>query len=206
MAKLFSWIRQRDQEHFGKFFALRPDLIVLDARLTPVELAEMDGLLLTGGPDISAQFLRQEIPDPSVIDADADAVRDAWEFAALAHALEQGKPVLAICKGVQLLNVALGGTLHLDIPNHDSPESRSRNIQPLRHDASARHRFELVNSSHHQAIDQLGENLEIEAWSRVDDVIEQVRITNYPFAAGVQYHPERHLIYAPLFADFFSQL
>jgi putative glutamine amidotransferase len=63
-----------------------------------------------------------------------------------------------------------------------------------------------VNSSHHQAVDSLGKNLEVEAWCATDDVIEQIRLRNYPFALGVQYHPERGRIYDGLFEDFFSRL
>ena len=70
----------------------------------------------------------------------------------------------------------------------------------------ATQRFEKVNSSHHQAIDQLGGDLLVEAWCASDDIVEQVRLRNYPFALAVQYHPERDEIYAPLFADFVAHL
>ena len=67
--------------------------------------------------------------------------------------------------------------------------------------ASAAHRFERVNSSHHQAIDRLADGCEVEAWCATDDIIEQMRLTDYPFALAVQYHPERGgELYAPLFA------
>jgi putative glutamine amidotransferase len=205
MAKVATWIRECDEAAFQYFFNLQPHIEVLNARAWPVNVSEADGLLLSGGPDISAEFLKQPVADPNVIQ-DADAARDAWEFAALRSAIETGMPVLAICKGHQVLNVALGGTLHLDIPNHSNPESRSANIQPMRYGNGAAHRFPMVNSSHHQAIDQLGEGLEVEGWSASDDVIEQVRIRNYPFGLGVQYHPERDSLYANLFADFFQRI
>ena len=64
--------------------------------------------------------------------------------------------------------------------------------------ARRRRAFARVNSSHHQAIDRLGEGLEIEAWSADDGIIEQVRLRGYPYALGVQYHPERSPLYAPL--------
>ena len=105
-----------------------------------------------------------------------------------------------------MLNVALGGTLHLDIRGHDLPEMKSQNVQPLRFATSARHRIEQVNSSHHQALDRVAEALEVEAWHGGDDVIEQVRIRDYPWGVGVQYHPERDSIYTSLFEDFFAQL
>ena len=168
---------------------------------------EMNGLLLTGGPDVAPEFLRQEVPDPSLIEVDVDPRRDAWEFAATEQALARGLPILAICKGLQLFNVALGGTLHLDIRGHNAPEMRDKDVQTLRIDRGATHRFEAVNSSHHQAIDRLADGCEVEAWSAKDDIIEQMRLANYRFALAVQYHPERGgEMYAPLFADFVSRL
>jgi putative glutamine amidotransferase len=120
--------------------------------------------------------------------------------------MSRGLPILCICKGVQVLNVALDGTLHLDIRGHDLPEMKHHNVQPLRYDSVARHRFDLVNSSHHQALDRVADALAVEAWHAGDEVIEQVRIKDYPWGVGVQYHPERDMIYAPLFDDFLTQL
>ena len=137
---------------------------------------------------------------------DPEPERDAWEFAAVHAAYERGLPIFCICKGVQVLNVAFGGTLHLDIRGHDLPEMKLQNIQPLRFDASARQRFAMVNSSHHQALDRVADALEVEAWHAGDGIIEQARIRNYPWGLGVQYHPERDLIYASLFEEFFAQL
>jgi len=150
--------------------------------------------------------LKQEVPDPSILDQDVDVARDRWEFAAVKDALSRGLPIFAICKGLQLFNVALGGTLKLDIPGHKLPEQKEHDIQPLRSDTTAKHRFERVNSSHHQAIDRLGQGLEVEAWCARDDIIEQIRLGGYPFALAVQYHPERGKIYDELFEDFFSRL
>jgi putative glutamine amidotransferase len=146
------------------------------------------------------------VPDPSILDTDMEPERDRWEFAATKDALEKKLPIFAICKGMQLFNVALGGTLRLDIPGHNAPEMKNQNIQPLRTDRSAAHRLDKVNSSHHQALDKLGDGLEVEAWCATDDVIEQVRLRDYPFALAVQYHPERGDGYEELFADFVSRL
>jgi putative glutamine amidotransferase len=107
---------------------------------------------------------------------------------------------------MQTFNVAFGGTLHLDISGHNLPEMKTHDLQPLRSDRNARHQFEKVNSSHHQAIDQLGKGLEVESWCATDDIIEQVRLRDYPFALAVQYHPERGTIYDELFEDFISQV
>ena len=101
----------------------------------------MDGLLLTGGSDISPEFLRQEAVDPSLLDGGVDAQRDRWEFEAVREALSRGLPIFAICKGLQVFNVALGGTLKLDIKGHNLPEQRDREVQPLRHARRASHRF-----------------------------------------------------------------
>ena len=185
---------------------VKGEIEICDARKGEVAIANVDGLLLTGGSDIAPEFLRQPIPDPSVLEKDVDAVRDRWEFATVGPALSRGLPILAICKGLQLLNVALGGTLKLDIPGHKLPEQKDNDIQPLRSDAKATHQFENVNSSHHQALDLLGEGLVVEAWCPSDDIIEQVRLRNQPFVLGVQYHPERGKIYDSLFEDFFSRL
>ncbi len=163
----------------------------------------MDALLLTGGGDISADFLRQPVAQPSLI-VDTDLARDEWEFRAVAGMLAVGKPILAICRGLQVLNVALGGTLHIDIPDHDNLETA--NVQPLRHSAQAVHRFAKVNSSHHQALERLAGGIEVEAWSASDEIVEQARLRSYDFAIGVQYHPERHPLYLPLFADFFDRV
>ena len=199
MLNIATWIRPCDAERFRRIFAEFSDAAFHDASIGSVDAARMDGLLLSGGGDIAAEALNQPVPYPSPIE-DADARRDQWEFRTTAGILAAGKPLLAICRGMQVLNVALGGTLHLDVPGHDGAEYD--NSQPLRHSRTAAHRFGAVNSSHHQALDRLGGGLEVEAWSVADGVIEQVRLSGYPFALGVQYHPERHPAYRPLFLDF----
>ncbi len=207
MRNLATWMRPKDEPWFRRLFAAHPEVKVWNAAQYRVALAEMQGLLLTGGADIAPEFLRQEIPDPSVLDIDTDATRDEWEFAATKEALERKLPIFAICKGLQVFNVALGGTLRLDIPGHDAPEMKDHDVQPLRTDRAAAHRLEKVNSSHHQAIDRLADGCEVEAWCATDDIIEQMRLKDYPFALAVQYHPERGgEPYAPLFADFVSRL
>ena len=206
MSKLATWLREKDEKWFQPFFAKHPEIEICNALKSEVALGGVDGLLLTGGADIAPEFLKQPVPDPSVLDPDVDPARDRWEFVAVDKALERGLPILAICKGLQLLNVALGGTLKLDIPGHKLPEQKDKDIQPLRSDANAMHKFERVNSSHHQAIDRLGRGFAVESWCASDDIIEQVRLRDYAFALGVQYHPERGQIYDSLFEDFFSRL
>jgi putative glutamine amidotransferase len=206
MPKLATWLREKDEKWFQRFFDKHPEIEICNARDGEVAIADVGALLLTGGSDIAPEFLRQPIPDPSILEKDVELARDRWEFGAVDKALVRGLPVLAICKGMQLLNVALGGSLKLDIPGHKLPEQKDNDIQPLRSDAKATHQFENVNSSHHQALDLLGEGLVVEAWCPSDDIIEQVRMRNQPFVLGVQYHPERGKIYDSLFEDFFSRL
>jgi len=206
MPKLVTWLREKDEKWFQPFFAKHPEIEICDARKGEVAVANVDGLLLTGGSDIAPEFLRQPVPDPEILEKDVDVARDRWEFAAVEQALGRGLPILAICKGLQLLNVALGGTLKLDIPGHKLPEQKDHDVQSLRSQATAAHRFDRVNSSHHQALDLLGDGLEVEAWCASDDIIEQVRMRNQPFVLGLQYHPERGKIYDSLFEDFFDRI
>jgi putative glutamine amidotransferase len=206
MPNLATWIRPKHTKWFRPLFAKHSEIKIWNARNRHVSLDEMDGLLLTGGSDISPEFLRQEIPDPSVLDKQIDPERDRWEFQAVQEALARGLPILAICKGLQVFNVALGGTLKLDIKGHNLPEQKHRDVQPLRSARRALHRFSKVNSAHHQAIERLGDNLEVEAWAAHDGIIEQVRLRKHPFGFAVQYHPERSRIYDALFEDFFARL
>ena len=206
MPNLATWIRAKDAKWFRPIFGKHPEIKVWNARTRNVPLDQMDGLLLSGGSDISPEFLRQKVHDSSVLDKRIDPERDRWEFDAVKQALSRGLPILAICKGLQVFNVALGGTLQLDIPGHNLPHQKQDEVQPLRHDTAVSHRFSKVNSAHHQAIDQLGDDLEVEAWAAHDGVIEQVRLRKYPFALGVQYHPERSRVYDSLFEDFLTRL
>jgi len=208
MPQVISWIREKDEGLFGSFFTDHPEAALKNARTGQVDLEAMDALLLTGGDDICAAYLRQPVSqlELGLIDEAAAADRDGFEFAAIQTAMERGIPILAICKGMQVLNVALGGTLHLDIPGHDLPEMKMHNVQPLRFSAKASIRFDRVNSSHHQALDKLGAGLEVEAWCRSDSIIEQVRLKNYHYALGVQYHPERDSSYKALFEQFLAEV
>ena len=200
MKHIATWIREGNAAAFDGVFGAYPDIRFWNAR-TEAAPDHVDGLLLTGGTDISREFLRQPVPDPSLI-KEPDPARDAWEFDVVPRVLQQRLPLFAICRGLQVLNVALGGTLYLDIPNHDKPELKFQNVQPLRYANGASLQIPRVNSSHHQALDELGTGLEIEAWCADDNVIEQVRLRDYPFGLGVQYHPERDPLYHALFDAF----
>ena len=213
MKTIVTWIRECDETLFERMFAAYPDIQLRNARTVPPgsdAWAEAPAaLLLTGGSDISAEFLRQPLSEADLAHIqEPDPARDAWEFAATRRALARRLPLLAICRGLQVLNVALGGTLHLDIPGHSAPEQKSANVQPLRYIADAALpipasvRFAHVNSSHHQALDRLGAGLSVEARHAADGIVEQARLIDHPFALGVQYHPERDFLYRPLFDAF----
>jgi putative glutamine amidotransferase len=203
MKHVATWIRAKDEAAFARTFAPYPDLRLHNARIEPVDLAAMDALLLSGGADVALPYLKQPVPAPTLVKADEPG-RDEWEFPALGHALERDWPLLAICRGLQVLNVALGGTLHLDIPGHEGLDHQ--NVQRLRFDHGAPVRFEAVNSSHHQAIDRLADGLVVEGWSDDDDVIEQLRGVGRTYRCAVQYHPERSDLYRPLFDEFAAAL
>ena len=206
MPKVATWLREKDKPYFQPFFDRHPEIEILNALHDAFDLAEADGLLLTGGADIAPEFLRQDVPDPSVLETDVDPARDQWEFDAISQMMDRAAPLFAICKGMQVLNVALGGTLKLDIPGHRSAEMKDNDVQAIRYDRAASYRFEKVNSSHHQAVDQVAPGFVVEGWCAADDIIEQIRLQNYPFALAVQYHPERGTIYDALFEDFFSRV
>jgi putative glutamine amidotransferase len=202
LKNIATWIREVDEPPFVRVFGAYPDLRLWNARVEKVP-AEIDGLLLTGGDDISADFLRQPVPDPKLIEG-ADAARDAWEFGILAGVLGKRLPLFAICRGLQVLNVALGGTLHLDIPGHG--KLKFDNVQQLRYVNGATIQIPRVNSSHHQALDRLGAGIVVEARCTDDEIVEQTRLREYPFGLGVQYHPERDPLYQPLFDAFVDHI
>ena len=137
MPKLATWIREKDEKWFQPFFDKHPDVEVWNATIRPTDFSELDGLFFSGGPDIAPEFLRQDVPDPTCWIKIPIAIRDQWEFKAVAEAMERDRPIFAICKGMQLLNVALGGTLKLDIPGHRLADMKDNDIQPLRHDRAA---------------------------------------------------------------------
>ena len=98
MPNLATWNRQKDAKIFRIIFAKHPDIKVWNARTRNVPLDEMDGLLLSGGSDISPEFLRQDVPDPSVLDNHIDPERDRWEFQAVQDALSRGLPIWRFAK------------------------------------------------------------------------------------------------------------
>lgn len=156
-----------------------------------------DGFLFVGGPDIEPWRYGQGLME---VCGPQNAQRDAMEFKLLQAALAADKPVLGVCRGIQVLNAALGGTLYQDIPSqygeelpHRMEEPYNRAVHPLRvvegtplAELSA---LDGVNSRHHQAILELAPGLEVMAYSG-DGLIEAVRMPDKKFVWAVQWHPE----------------
>jgi len=161
----------------------------------------LDGLVLTGGGDIAGRYYRSEHLG-QILDVDED--RDHIELTLARAAVDQDKPLLAICRGHQVLNVALDGTLYEDVfkwmpgaIKHDffgkfprDYRAHAVTIEPGSKLALALGRTEAkVNSLHHQGIRDLAPRLTATAYAP-DGLIESVEVTDHPFAVGVQWHPE----------------
>jgi len=171
---------------------------MLDPGRVPLVLDHVAGLVLTGGEDVDPARYRA-VRHPKL--EEPDPARDAVEAALIAGAHERGLPILGICRGMQLLNVVLGGTLYQDLPS-ERPGPIDHADEAGRHEvtverASLLHRAvrapaARVNSRHHQAVRDLARGLHPTAWA-ADGVIEAVESNGGGGGAwtlGVQWHPE----------------
>jgi len=175
----------------------RSDLSVHDV------VEAMDGLVLQGGADVAPQSYGEEPMRPEWA---GDRVRDLYEIELLWEFVIQGKPVLGICRGAQLINVACGGSLHQDLATlvPDAITHRDDALYDQLH-----HAIELVpesglarlypgcaqarvNSIHHQAVNKLGSDLKVEARAVGDGVVEAIRWQGKGYMLGTQWHPEFH--------------
>ena len=159
-----------------------------------------DAIVVPGGNDLHPGWYGQT-PHSSVDLSSVDTEFDRFQLHWTRWALNQQKPLLGICRGMQVLNVAAGGTLQQDVAHHAPPEllnDPGRRSQPV-HGLNVAENSQLrailgdsyvrVNSIHHQAVDQLAEGLEAVAWAP-DGVIEAVESKECPWQRGVQFHPE----------------
>ena len=199
--------------------------VILPATTRPKMIAEAvrrcDGVLLTGGDDIDPKCYAPALPAALAKTSVAhDAERDAWEKLLIREVFLQRKPLLAICRGLQMLNVALGGTLLVDIPsqvpnalNHNQMARKSEPVHIISIAAGTllakmAGGTELgVNSTHHQAAGRVAEPLRIAAQS-ADGVIEALELKDpgpMPFLLAVQFHPERMLDRSALFLRLFRR-
>ncbi len=170
-----------------------------DSGIAERVLDGLDGLVITGGKDLDPAAYRQA-PHPATDEPGRQ--RDDWEFALLGAALQRELPVLGICRGAQVLNVALGGTLHQHLPDvigHSGHRAGNAvfTTLPVRTVPGTR-LAELVGESvdaqcyHHQAIADLGEGLIVSAWD-ADGVVEALELPGDDFVLAVQWHPEESL-------------
>lgn len=146
------------------------------------------GLLLPGGADIHPGLYGQDNMGSLGIDTERDRIElDAFEIFK-----ELKRPIFGICRGVQLINVALGGSLHQDIPGHSRIDDVDRLHPSHTEDEVLRRLFGesfIINSSHHQAVDRPGDGLKAVQWAD-DGTVEAIRHESLPIF-GVQWHPER---------------
>lgn len=179
------------------------DAVLRELPVSVTDFAErLDGLILQGGADIHPSSYGQA---PKFAESSSDVVRDRFELDLLRAFIALDKPVLGICRGMQLINIVFGGSLHQDLLDASAatdPHVQSEVEEDYRHGLviepnswlSRLHdglRAARVNSIHHQGVDRLGEGLQIEARSH-DGVIEAIRHPGFHFVVGVQWHPEYH--------------
>ncbi|MFB6962812.1 gamma-glutamyl-gamma-aminobutyrate hydrolase family protein [Streptomyces sp. NPDC056309] len=153
-------------------------------------VARLDGLVVAGGPDVEPERYGAD-REPRT--GPPSRERDTWELALIRAALDSGTPLLGICRGMQLLNVALGGTLvqHIDGHTEDVGVFGSHPVTPV---AGTRYAAVVpeetyVPTYHHQAVARLGEGLHTSAHA-TDGTVEAVELPGDRFVLGVQWHPE----------------
>jgi putative glutamine amidotransferase len=182
----------------GMVVMLPPDPALVEDPEPALEL--IDGLILAGGADLDPASYGRE-PHPETHDTVPE--RDAVEIAIVRAAIERDLPVLGICRGMQLLNVACGGTLLQHLPEHLGHERHRRvvgsfdgsehEVQLNDGSLAARAADELVHvtkSHHHQGVDTLGEGLLVSGVSSFDGLPEAIELPDRRFVLGVQWHPE----------------
>ena len=182
----------------GIALLLPPDPAAVEAPDRLLDL--LDGLLLAGGSDM----------DPATYGAAPHATtvgtvpeRDAFELALARRAIERDMPFLGICRGMQVMNVARGGTLNQHLPDDYGHEDHRRSLGSFDnadHDVRLEHgslaarvadeELHGTKSHHHQGVERIGDGLEVTGWATVDDLPEAIEVPGNRFALGVQWHPE----------------
>ena len=166
-----------------------------------------DGWLLTGGGDVLTKFYASRMSATLKIKIDgADEVRDEMEIYVSRQLAARDLPLFGICRGIQVMNVALGGTLipHLGGHRHPKPDAFAHKIEWTKNGKlkKAIDGFNRVNTSHHQAVDRIARGLDVVARAP-DGIIEAVEIPGARFYCAVQFHPERLLKKSPQFLELF---
>ncbi len=163
-------------------------------------LDRLDGLILAGGADVDPSFYGAE-RHPETHHTVPE--RDRTEIAIAIGAIERDLPVLGICRGMQVINVALGGTLHQHLPElfgHEEHRRHPGTFDGAEHDVrlepgslaarAAGEEVHVTKSHHHQGVDVIGDGLRVTGHSTLDDLVEAIELPGKDFVLGVQWHPE----------------
>ncbi len=182
----------------GIALLLPPDPDAVDAPDTLLDV--IDALLLAGGSDMDPASYGAE-PHPTT--AGTVPERDAFELALARRAMERDMPFLGICRGMQVMNVARGGTLNQHLPDDVGHEDHRRSLGSFDnadHDVrlahgslaarAAQEELHPTKSHHHQGVERIGKGLAVTGWATVDDLPEAIEVPRNRFSLGVQWHPE----------------
>jgi putative glutamine amidotransferase len=193
-------LRQNYSESVARLGGI-PFMLPLEIELIDETLDLLDGVIITGGDfDIHPKHYGQEIKSDKVITIES---RTDFEFELFKRARKRGMPIFGICNGMQVINVACGGSLIQDIPEfrpsnikHEQPHPKDRPTHALQvMEGTKLHRIAggktdwSVNTTHHQAIDAVGEGLVVSALAP-DGIIEAIESKADDFIIGVEWHPE----------------
>lgn len=182
----------------GMAMLLAPDPTLVE---NPDEVLDhIDGLMLVGGADVDPAAYGAQ-PHPQTIGTVPE--RDAFEIALVRRALDRDLPLFGICRGMQVMNVARGGTLLQHLPDavgHEEHRRVTGSFEGADHDVrlapgslaarAAGEDLHVTKSHHHQGVDEIGAGLSVTGWAEMDDLPEAIELEGNHFALGVQWHPE----------------
>ncbi len=190
-------------ERAGGLPFLIPILKYADDNVIDEIISRVDGIIFTGGSDIDSSFYGIENIDEDVGIMKSNKTRDEFEFRLLKSAIKLNKPILGICRGIQLLNVYFGGTLYKDI--NSEYETDINHLGPLDCKYKKNHEIEIdknsklyeiynknkiqVNSFHHQGIKKVAKQFKVIA-KATDNIVEAIEYEGNNFILGLQFHPE----------------
>lgn len=171
-------------------------LLIRDEKSIEEQIDDIQGLLLPGGGDIDPDYYDEEM-DPRTQYVNIN--RDELEFDLYEKAIEKDIPVFGICRGIQVMNVATGGSLHQHIDSHSKRGDGTDSVHSIKIELEQENligrviemEMDGVNSAHHQSVKKLGEGFVVTALCTIDNTVEAIEDPSKRFVVGVQYHPER---------------